>query len=312
MRLSCLALSPLIVVAAGPAVAHGDGMPIGPDDLWHHWTFDPWIWVPLIIVHWLYGRGVLRLWNKAGWGRGISTPRVGAFIGGELILVISLVSPLDSLGETLFSAHMAQHTLLVAVAPPLLLAGFPGAAFPWALPRGFLTTAVRTGGARWVARALSWFLRPLPAAIMHGVALWVWHAPVLFDAALESSLLHTLEHISFFGTGLLFWQSLALSSRSTAGVAFGIAAGFLTLIHSGFLSALITFAPDPLYEWYLNRTATWGMGALEDQQLAGLLMGVPMGMVYLLACLALAARFLEPTHSSPELARTADAKRALP
>jgi putative membrane protein len=289
-----------LVLFAVPAAAHGGALPIGPDDLWHHWTLDPWIWAPLLLTHWLYGRGVLLLWRRAGWGRGISLAHVSAFISGELVLAVALISPLDPLGETLFSAHMAQHTLLVAVAPPFLLLGLPGAAFSWALPRDFRRAAARQSGVRWMARAVSWLLRPLPAATLHAVAIWSWHVPSLFDAALGGAALHTLEHISFFGTGLLFWQSLIVSTRSKARLAAGIAAGFLTLLQGGFLSALITFAPQPLYTWYLDRTTVWNVSALEDQQLAGLLMGVPMGMVYFIACLALASRFLVPTQSSPK------------
>jgi putative membrane protein len=292
------AILALSALPTGSAAAHGGGLPIGPADLWHHWNLDPWVWVPLILVLWLYGRGVLRLWAKAGWRRGIPPRLVIAFAGGELVLVVSLISPLDPLGETLFSAHMAQHTLLVAVAPPLMLAGLPGAALPWALPRGPRILILRHSGIRWGARGMSWLLRPLPAAAVHGVAMWVWHAPFLFDAALQSSSLHMLEHVSFFGTALLFWQSLSLSGRSLTGTAGGIAAGFLTLVHTGFLSALITFAPHPLYAWYLNRTAAWGLGPLDDQQLAGLIMGVPVAVIYLLACLALAARLLTPARSS--------------
>jgi putative membrane protein len=133
--------------------------------------------------------------------------------------------------------------------------------------------------------------RPLAAAVLHGLAVWLWHAPRPFNAALASYPLHALEHSAFFVTALLFWRAiLNASSRRRAGPALG--ASFATLIHSSLLGALITLAPYPLYAWYFGRTEIWGLSALEDQQLAGLLMWVPMGIVYLGACLLLASRLV--------------------
>jgi putative membrane protein len=282
------------IFAAMPAAAHAPGLPVGPDEIWHHWSFDPWVVLPLILMLWLYGRGILRLWAKAGRGRGISIGRAAAFAGGGLALATALVSPLDAVSETLLSAHMIQHGLLIAIAPPLLLAGLPGAALPWALPAGLRRSLARATSLRSFGRRAAWLLRPLPAAGLHGVALWLWHAPAIFDAAIESRALHVLEHAVFFGTGLLFWQSLALASRSALVAPAGIAAAFATLMHGGFLSALITFAGQPLYRSYVGRTGSWGLTALEDQQLAGLVMGAPLCLAYLIAGLALAGCLLTP------------------
>ena len=276
------------MLAAAPAAAHGPA-PIQPDALWRAWSFDPLVIAPLLIAHWAYGRGVLRLWARAGRWRGIGRTQVLLFVLGELALVVALISPLDQLGGTLLSAHMAQHGLLVAVAPPLLLLGQPGAAFAWALPRGW--SKGRLAATAWQAlarlgRALS---RPLPAASLHGLALWAWHAPGLFDAALEREWLHTLEHVSFFGTGLLFWRAI-LDTRSIRRIGPALGAAFATLMHGGLLGGLVTMAPVPLYSWYDGRAELWGLTPLEDQQLAGLLMWVPMGLVYFAACLLLASR----------------------
>jgi putative membrane protein len=193
---------------------------------------------------------------------------------------------------------MAQHGLLVAVAPPLLLMGRPGAAFAWALPTGWSKGGFAAAAWRPLARLGQVLSRPLPAAVLHGLALWVWHAPWLFDAALEREWLHRLEHASFFGTALLFWRSiLGVRSGHRAGPALG--ASFATLIHGGLLGALITTAPYPLYAWYRGRTELWGLSRLADQQLAGVLMWAPMGMIYLAACLYLAHRLIAPGDRHP-------------
>lgn len=143
---------------------------------------------------------------SAGRGRGLTWRCVLAFGGGAAALVIALVSPLDALGGTLLSAHMAQHALLIAAAPPLLLLGRPGVAFAWAL----------AGREPWrsLAHLGDRLSRPLPAAALHGAALWVWHAPAAFDAALASPLLHAVKHVTFLGTALLFWRA-ALDARTS-------------------------------------------------------------------------------------------------
>jgi putative membrane protein len=273
-----------------PAAAHGT-VPIQPDALWKAWSFDPFVIVPLVLAHWAYGRGVLRLWARVGRARGIARMQLLSFLLGEAVLIVAVVSPLDQLGGTLLSAHMAQHALLVTIAPVLLLMGRPGAAFAWALPSGWMKGGFAMAVWRRLARFGRALSRPLPAVVLHGLALWIWHAPGLFDAALEREWLHRVEHMTFFGTALLFWRAM-LDTQSIRRIGPALAAAFATLIHGGLLGALITMAPYSLYAWYGGRTELWGFSPLEDQQLAGLLMWVPMGIVYFAACLLLAARLL--------------------
>jgi putative membrane protein len=293
MRLAAFLLT--LLLAIQPAAAHGPA-PIQPDALWQAWSFEPLVVVPLLLAHWAYGRGVLQLWARAGCWRGIGRFHVLSFLLGEAALVVALISPLDQLGGTLLSAHMAQHGLLVIVAPPLLLAGQPGVAFAWALPKGWSRSTMTARLWRPLARFGQVLSRPLPAAVLHGLALWAWHAPRLYDAAVEREWLHILEHASFFGTGLLFWRAV-LGARSSRSAGLALGAAFATLMHGGLLGALITMAPRPLYGWYGGRTELWGWTPLEDQQLAGVLMWVPMGIVYFGACLFLAGRLLESEES---------------
>ena len=288
-------LAAFVAGGSSQAYAHAAGLPVGPAELWHHWSFDPFVLIPLLLAHWLYGRGVLRLWAKAGMGRGIGYARVAAFVLGEAVLVVALVSPLDALSETLLSAHMSQHMLLVAAAPLLLLAGQPATAFAWAIADGRRQRLARDGVVRGLGGRLAWALRPLPAAVLHAVAMWLWHAPALFTAALENPFLHFLEHASYFGTALLFWHALERAARSPMTAPAGVAAAFLTLLQCGLLGTIITFAPAPLYAAGYGDTALlWGLSPLEDQELAGLLMGAPLMLLYILAGLRLAAVLLEP------------------
>ena len=226
-----------------------------------HWNFDPLVLAPLLAVLWCYVKSLARIPGRQ---------RL-AFAAGLVVLFAALVSPLDALADESLSAHMAQHALLVAVAPPLLLMGHPAAVLAW-------------GGARFSLRPASFLnrlSRPAPATVLHGLALWLWHAPLAFEAAAQSYAWHILQHLTFFATALLFWRVL-VGARSAARAAGALAAAFITLLHSGFLGALITLAPYPLYRG----------ASLEEQQLAGLIMWVPMGVVYLAACLLLARRLL--------------------
>jgi cytochrome c oxidase assembly factor CtaG len=212
--------------------------------------------------------------------------QVVAFVLGWLALAVALVSPLHPLGEALFSAHMAQHELLMAVAAPLLVLGRPVVALAWAMPR--------------VARGLAPRLRPLhvlaepwPATALHGVAVWAWHAPALYGLALRSEAAHALQHASFLGTALLFWWAVLGARRQTLGTR--LLALFLTALHTGALGALLTFAPRPLIPAYLATTGPWGLTPLEDQSLAGLVMWIPGGVSYLAAALWLLAGVLRET-----------------
>ncbi|MFC7332507.1 cytochrome c oxidase assembly protein [Rhodocista pekingensis] len=274
------------------AAAHPGTPWIGPNELPYAWTLDPVSLLPLALAWWLFGRGLAR---RPSVGRS----RAAAYAAGTAWLLLALVWPLDAWGETLFSAHMAQHLVLTVVAPPLLLLARPAGPVLAGLP----TATLRRRGARGlraVRRGLEPLLRPGPAALVHGLALWLWHAPVAFDAALADDWLHRAEHLSFFATALLFW-AMVLRAPRLGGMAPVAAAGalLLTLMHSGLLGMLIAFAPVPLYAWYGPRTAAWGLTPLEDQQLAGLVMWVPAGFAYMGAGLWLLAGWMNRTGPGP-------------
>jgi putative membrane protein len=282
----------LVLMIAPPAALHAHGLTaVSPETLWSSWTVEPAVLLPLLLTVWLYGQGVRRLWSRAGTRRGIRYVNALAFAFGTTTLLVALVSPLDALGETLLSAHMAQHGLLVTAAPLLLVFGRPGVAFAWALPDGARRNLLGSPLWRSLAGLGNALSRPLPAATLHGLALWLWHAPAAFDAAVASHAIHAFEHVSFFGTAILFWRAI-LSAHGDRRASSALGASFATLVHGGLLGALITLAPYPLYIWYSGRTGLWGLSPIEDQQIAGVLMWVPMGVVYLGACIALASRLV--------------------
>jgi putative membrane protein len=280
----------LLVFRASPAYAH-PGTPPQPHDLWSAWPLSLGPIVGLLAAAWLYWRGH-QAWRHRGRRLGW---RAGAFAAGWLSLAVALVTPLDSLGHALFSAHMAQHLLLMLAAAPLLALSAPLGPLLMGLPYqagsalgAWWPRAHRVRGA-W--RVLS---HPVTAWGLHTLALWVWHAPGLYQAALTNAWLHGLEHVAFLGTALLFWWALLHPSRTSRWLLGpgGSMYVFTMALQGGLLGALMTLAPQPWYPIYAAWTEAWGLSLLGDQQLAGAIMWIPSGLVYLGAALAVLGAWL--------------------
>jgi len=210
--------------------------------------------------------------------------------------VAALVSPLHPMGEVLFSAHMAQHELLMLVAAPLLVLSRPLVPFLWGFPLPMRRTVAHW--AKWTAIEQSWHIltRPFTAWWIHAIVLWVWHAPAFFQATLTSEWIHALQHMSFLGSALLFWWSL-FYVRGQAGYGVAVLYVFTTAVHTSILGALLTFAPNIWYPAYAATTREWGLSPLEDQQIGGLIMWIPAGLVYLVVGLYLFAAWLRESDS---------------
>jgi len=239
----------------------------------------------------VYGTGITRLWRHAGFGRGIRLFDVIAFFFGWLTLVAALSSPLDELSEQSQVAHMIQHELLMVIAAPLVAISLPLVATLWAMPRRMRRAAIDTASTHAVAR--TWRLLTLPVSVflLYGIALWIWHMPALYDAALEHEPVHVVQHLCFFGTATLFWWGIAHGRYGRVGYGAAVVYVFATAVHSGVLGALLTFSPNV---WYLPYAQSHHAGgsALEDQQLAGLLMWIPAGITFVAGGLVLFAAWL--------------------
>ena len=234
----------------------------------------------------LYGVGTMRLWRRAGWGRGIRPWQAGAFIAGWAAIAIALVSPIERLSDEMFAAHMIEHELLMVVAAPLLVVARSLSAIVWALPIAWRRAVGGVAQSRPFAHAWNAMLWPGPAWTVHAAALWLWHAPVLFQAALIAPGVHALQHTCFFGAALFYWWSLLRpGARWHRGIS--ILSLFGTSVHSSFLGALLTLSQVAWYPLYGREGLPLGLSPLEDQQLAGLIMWVPGGLVYVGAALGL-------------------------
>lgn len=239
-------------------------------------------------VLWLLG--VALAGYAIGWWRTHHRPplwRPILFLSGWLLLVVALVGPVESWQEASLAGHMVQHMILIAFAPPLLLLARPMSKYMQALPLFLRRRLGPALGRIYVAAGTT----ALIAFVVHGGILWLWHLPVPYQLALVDKLVHDAEHLLFFTTALWFWWSLIAPGR-LGQPGFGLAAllAVLTLMHTGMLGALMTFAPQLLYPQHPAGFA--GFDQLSDQQLAGLLMWVPGGLIYSTAALVLTGLWL--------------------
>ena len=243
----------------------------------------------LAVVGALYYRGSMRLV-----ARGVVRPwyETAAFAAGWLALVAAVLPPLDSYAVRLFSVHMAQHELMMLVGAPLVTIGRPVPICLWGVPDRWRPAAAATFQGRWTLDGWRVLTTPVIAWALHGVTLWIWHLPSLYDAAVASEGIHALQHATFVGTSILFWWGIVYGRYGRVGYGAAVFYVFTTVVHTGILGALVTLASSPLYPIYLAPAAALGIDPVADQQVAGLLMWVPAGIVLTLLGLALFAAWM--------------------
>ena len=267
----------------------------------YEWSFDPFVAIPLALSGGLYATGVARLWARAGIGESVKRWQAACFAAGWLSLLAALVTPLHELGEHLFTAHMIEHEVLMAVAAPLLALSRPIGAFLYALPRTWRHWLSRSAGAGWISVPWGWLTRPLDATILHGAAIWIWHTPALFDATVTNETMHRLQHASFLVTALFFWWAIFRRARRDYGLgAIHVAA---TMVHTSILGALIALSPGLLYVVQTKDAPAFGLTPLEDQQLGGLIMWVPAGTLYAAVALVLVGLWISAPNRRPSYAK---------
>ena len=291
-----------------PIVAH-PGQPPAPHDLWSAWDLHPVLVGGLLLAAWTYRRG-----QTVGPRRPVDRWRAACFIAALVAIGLALLSPLDGLSSALASAHMVQHLLLLVVAAPLLVLSAPSGAILRGSP-----LAVRRAVGRWRRRLglthgnLAGLRHPAAVWLVSVGVVWFWHAAAPYDAALDSEPLHVLEHASFLVTAVLFWQvvvGVRCAARVSGGL--GVLLVFATAMQSVFLSVLLTFARTPWYAGYATTTAPWGLDPLSDQQLAGVLMWIPAGGIYLVVALALLVSWIRATERDDPAVEVAGGQRSSP
>lgn len=174
------------------------------------------------------------------------------------IAAVLFISPLCAASMALFSARVGQHILLTLLAAPVLASALP----PLRLPA-------------------------FPAAAVFAALFWFWHAPAPYQATLESDAVYWAMHLSLFGSATALFATLRAAPER------GLLAGAFTAAQMTVFASLLVLAPAPWHGWHALTTAPYGLTALADQQLAGGLMWIAGGGLFLAVMARLATRFLK-------------------
>ena len=242
------------------------GLPPTPADIWNHWNLNPILWTALIAVLAVYvGFG-----QVAQRGRTLPWWRQIAFVTGWALCLLILTSPLCALSVSLFAARASQHMALSLLAAPLVALGLPTERPP-----------------RW----------PVAGAVCFAVIFWFWHAPAPYVATFKTDLAYWTMHLTTFAAATWFWGAVIGATTGRPAVAIG--AVLFSSLQMAFLGAILTFAPAPLYAPHLWSAPRWGLTALADQQLGGVIMWGPAGLVFVVAVIVPVAVTLRKTPASP-------------
>jgi len=258
------------------------------------WTFEPWIIVPLLLVSIIYLRGWWQLHRRLP--RRFGGSRFIAFQSGVVTLFLALASPLHELAEKLLQFHMIQHLLLMMVVPPLLLLGAPILPLLRGLPRPALRYGLRQlFSSRAFKRLARFFTDPLVCLLGFTVSNVAWHVPALYELALRSEFWHAVQHICFFGTGLLFWWPVVQPWPSRSRWPRWTMIPYLLFadIQNTALSAFLIFSERVLYPTYAAVPRLWGISVLDDQAAAGAIMWVPGSVIFLVPVVVVAIRLID-------------------
>jgi putative membrane protein len=253
-----------------------------------------------------YAIGTRRM--RRGGGHVRAAERAAFWIGWAT-LVVAVTPWMDQAVTLSFSMHMAQHEMLMVIGAPLVVVGRPIVPWLFALPA---VLRVGAGGAFATAgpRAMwRWLTAPLVAWGAHGAAVWLWHIPVLYEAAVAHEALHTLQHATFAGTAVLFWWGLVYGRYGRAAYGASALYVFMTMLHTGLLGALFALSTSSFYPLYRDRAHDARVDAVYDQQLAGLYMWIPAGIVLTIFGLALVLSWLAESDRRGGVVATADHSR---
>jgi cytochrome c oxidase assembly factor CtaG len=273
-------------------------MPAAAREIFSGWTLPIWLTLSIVVAAVVYVRGwlAIRKTRRAQF----SDLRLESFLGGLCVLWIATASPLDGFADSLLTAHMLEHLLLMSAIPMLLLYGSPVVPLLRGLPAPLM---------RWIAgpllrlRALRrfahWLVTPAIAWLAINVGYLGWHVPAAYDLALKNETWHGIEHLCFLGTSLLFWWTIlrpwpAEKRQSDWGALIYLALADIVMT---MLSGFLTFCDRPVYPYYVNHPNPFGIPVLEDQVLGAVVMWVLGSFAFLVPAMVITIKLLSPSRA---------------
>ncbi len=263
----------------------------------YSWSFAPGPIALISLLTFLYVRRWLAVREEPG-ARTAGAGRLCAFLAAMVVLFIALISPVDGLGEQLFAMHMTQHVLILDVVPVLLMLS---------LTKTLLRPLTRR--VQVLERRAGFLAHPAFAVVLYVGTMAFWHVPAMYDAALEHSTVHVVEHITFLNAGLLYWWHLLSPIRSRISIGpFGpVVYMLVTKLFVSFIGIGITFAPSTIYDFYARADLqVWGLSPGVDQSVAGAIMAVEQSVVMGVALAYLFVRALSESEREDQRAERYD------
>ena len=268
------------------------------------WTLPYPLTISVALAALVYLRGWIALRQTRR--RQFNGLRLASFLGGLAVLWLAIGSPMDGFADALLSAHMVEHLLLMSAVPPLLLCGLPVApllrGLPRAVVRHVISPFLRMRAARRVAH---WLVRPVVAWLLMNLTFLAWHIPAAYDFALEHENWHVFEHLCFLTTSLLFWWCILRpwpASRAQQGWGMLFFLVSADVVNTA-LSAILAFCDRPVYTFYLDHPAGFGLPPLEDQVLGAVIMWVFGSFVFLVPAVVITTRQLSLNRLESQPAR---------
>lgn len=260
----------------------------------------------------VYAFGVYRIRRSVGKDRVVSHLQTFSFGWAAILFIVALSSPVDTITDSLFSAHMAQHLVLMLLVPPLAVWSRPLVVGFWALPREAQKSISKSRCYRLLRAPMKWLMQPLVVAALFLGTFSFWHLPRPYAWSLANEWIHAFEHLTFLVTAIMFWELVIEPSgrrRMTYYTTIVYVAAIAVL--SGLPGALMILSPVALFTAHTSVLAVWGLTPLEDQQIAGLIMWIPAGLFFIIpiAVLFMKAIYMSPASRPPVSVERADRAR---
>lgn len=225
-------------------------------------TFEPALLAVAALAAWAYLRAAKR---------GCVPTRFRLrFLGGILLLLLALGSPIETVAtHYLLLFHLLQNVMISDWAPPLMILG--------------LTPSMRAALSSRFPCGLQYVTKPMRALPIWLVGWYSIHLAAFYDFALRQSWALNVEHALLIAIGLVFWWPVLSDTPHHIGTLGRLGYLGAAFIASGFLGLALTFAPNPIYEFYAEAPRLWGLSTGRDQNFGGILMTSEQAIVFFAA-----------------------------